>query len=102
MFYDKFERLCELRKTTPSAVCQAVGLSRTTSAYWKRSNGVPKREALEKIAEYLGVSVDYLLERDEKNAPDDAARSVIIEKVKSLPDSQLDRLLGYLEGLAEE
>lgn len=61
-------------------------------------------QALEVIADCLDVSVDYLLGREEqKNSTSDTnVRSAVIEKLNQLPDSQLDRLLGYLEALAEE
>ena len=62
-------------------------------------------QALEIIADCLDVSVDYLLGRDEQqknSTPDTNVRSAVIEKLNQLPDSQLDRLLGYLEALAEE
>lgn len=70
----------------------------------KMANGTDvMSQTLVKIADYLNVSVDYLLGRDIKNnAPEDDIRSVIIERVNRLTDSQLDRLLGYLEALTEE
>ena len=63
---------------------------------------------LAKIADFLGVSVDYLLGRnnkeiptdDKKSAPDDVVRDTIIEKLNDMDDRQLARLQGYLEGLA--
>lgn len=50
------------------------------------------------IADYLGCSVDYLLGRDNKNAPDDI-RSAIINLVYSLSDKKAKALLDFLEGL---
>ena len=67
MFYEVFERLCHERGTSPFACCKAIGLNGGTAAYWKRSGGIPKRETLEKLSEFLGCSVDYLLDRDIKN-----------------------------------
>lgn len=60
---------------------------------------------LAKIADFLGVSVDYLLGRkqqieNKKSAPDDVIRDTIIEKLNDMDDRQLARLQGYLEGLA--
>lgn len=65
MFYEIFEKLCKEKNTSPFACCKAVGLAGGTAAYWKKSGKIPKRESLEKIAEYLGCSVDYLLGREE-------------------------------------
>ena len=65
MFYDTLKKLCDDAGTTPHAVCLALGLSQGAAPYWKKSGGTPKREVLEKIAEFFGVSVDYLLDRQE-------------------------------------
>ena len=59
-------------------------------------------QTLVKIADHLNVSVDYLLGREVKNNAPEDIRSAIIDKINRLSDSQLDRLLGYLEALAEE
>lgn len=69
---------------------------------------MPKTDTLAVIADYLGVSVDYLLGRkfeeasvdNKKSAPDDDIRDTIIEKLNNMDDRQLARLQGYLEGLA--
>ncbi len=53
------------------------------------------------IADYLGCSVDYLLGRENKNAPDDI-RSTIINLVYSLSDKKAKALLDFLEGLISE
>lgn len=60
MFWDTFFDECNKKGTTPNAVCKAIGLSNATATGWK--NGTqPKADILVKIAEYLDVSVDYLL-----------------------------------------
>ena len=38
----------------------------------------------------------------QKNTPDEEVRSIVIEKVNNLSNSQLDRLLGYIEALSED
>lgn len=53
------------------------------------------------IADYLGCSVDYLLGRENKNAPDNI-RSTIINLVYSLSDKKAKALLDFLEGLISE
>ncbi len=101
MFYDKFAALCYERHTTPNAVCAELGLSNSIATYWKKSKGTPKRETLEKIAEYLDVSVDALLSKETKNAPDNAIKSAIIEKVNTLTNAQAAQLLAFLESFLQ-
>lgn len=96
----------ELKKDSSKSVkemCQVCEVNKNILSTMA-AGSMPKLENLSKIADYLGVSVDYLLcrEQNEKSTPDNAVRSAVIEKVNHLPDSSLDRLLGYLEALEEE
>jgi transcriptional regulator with XRE-family HTH domain len=64
MFYDIFKELCHNHGETPNAVCLKLGFSAAAAPYWKKSGKAPKRDGLEKIADYFDVSVEYLLGRD--------------------------------------
>lgn len=67
-----------------------TGLGANTLQHMKTS--VPKVDTLAKIADYLGVSVDYLLGREIKNAPDDEVRGDIIERIRSLSEADAEKL----------
>ena len=100
LFYEVFEQLCAENRTSPSKVCVELGLSKTASSFWKRTNGIPKRETLEKIAERFGVSVDYLLCKEkEKPAPVQVNRNELFSILAQLTDAELDDLLKYSEFL---
>ena len=114
MFYDVFEKLCKEHGTSPSAVCVDIGYSKTTSSYWKQSQRPPKIDALQQIANYFGVSVDYLLEKENlqsnvievpieiaetKNAPTKPSRSELFTILGKLTDSELDEVLDFAEYL---
>lgn len=64
MFYDKYIYLCNKNEISPSAAALEMGLSKTTVNRWKNGGGVTDVNVL-KVAEYFGVTVDYLLQ-DEK------------------------------------
>lgn len=101
MFYDVFERQCHKEGTSPFACCKAIGLNGGTAAYWKKSGGIPKRETLEKIAEHLNCTVDYLLGRETKTPPElltlRATRDEWAEILNSMTDENLIRLRDYAE-----
>ncbi|MFR5684982.1 MAG: helix-turn-helix domain-containing protein, partial [Clostridia bacterium] len=42
-------------------VSKATGISKSTFSDWKSGRSKPKQEKLQKIADYFGVSVDYLM-----------------------------------------
>lgn len=60
VFYDQFVKLCKARGVSPSAVMVSIGLNKSNATFWKRGS-IPKGDTLQKLADYFGVSVDYLL-----------------------------------------
>ena len=68
MFFDKYTELCKRKGKTPTGVAIELNVSRATVNYWKNGN-VPKQDTLIKIANYFGVSVDYLLGNETKETP---------------------------------
>lgn len=81
MFYDTFTNLCAENNVTPNKVLVDCSISRTSVAKWKKG-AVPNGATLEKLADYFGVSVDYLLGIDEtKKAPaEDGGRMVDLDE----------------------
>lgn len=63
MFYDIVNNLCKERKTTITRMAEEIGLSNAAPTSW-RKGAVPKLSTVEKISEYFGVSVEYLLGRE--------------------------------------
>ena len=64
--WEVFYSLCKARGVAPSAVALALGFSKSTVSAWKRGEYMPKQDKLLKIAEYFGVSLDYLTTGTEK------------------------------------
>lgn len=60
MFYDNFSFLCSQRNVSPSAVMKAIGLNKSSASYWKKGK-IPSSDTLQKLADYFGVSLDYLV-----------------------------------------
>lgn len=63
--YDVFEKLCNKKGVTPYRVCKETGLTTSTISNWKAGRYTPKQDKMQKIAEYFGVSVDYLMTGEE-------------------------------------
>lgn len=64
--YEIFEQLCEKFNVTPYRVCKETGLTTATISNWKAGRYVPKQDKLQKIANYFGVSLEYLTTGVEK------------------------------------
>ena len=63
-----YERYCyvrDQRKVKDAHVAEAAGIGKSTFSDWKSGRSIPKRAKMEKIANVLGVSVEYLLSGEE-------------------------------------
>ena len=63
--YEIFERLCRERGVTPYRVSEATGIRTSSLSGWKAGKFTPKQEKLKKIADYFGVSIEYLMTGEE-------------------------------------
>ena len=69
MFYDKLKELCDKKGIKPSRVAIECGFSKGTVSHWKKDGTLPQREILSKIANYFGVTIDYLIGNEQKENP---------------------------------
>lgn len=75
--YEIYCKLRDERGIRDSDVVKATGITKSTFSDWKSGRSKPKSEKLQKIADFFGVSVDYLTtgtEPAEKPSPDLTAR----------------------------
>lgn len=58
----KYEKYCKLRDSKnlkDANVAQATGIGKSTFSDWKSGRSEPKNDKLQKIADFLGVSINY-------------------------------------------
>ena len=95
--------LIKEQKKKQTELADYLGIKPQTITDWKSGKNKSYLNYIKQIAEFLNVSTDRLLGFEcKKSTPDKNVRDAVIEKVNHLPDSRLDRLLGYLERLEEE
>lgn len=59
--YEVLEKLLKERGITAYRLAQETGISTATLTGWKKGRYTPKRDKLQKIADYFGVTVEYLV-----------------------------------------
>ncbi len=74
MFWDRFYALCIKKETKPNTIAREIGVSNAICTKWKKTGVIPNGETLEKIADCLDCSVDYLLGRTDN--PESNKKSV--------------------------
>ena len=75
MFFEIYQDLCRKKGLSVNAVAKALSISSGAVSEWKKGR-TPHNSTLKKIADYFGVSVDFLLDRtnvqEEENEPFDS------------------------------
>ena len=67
--YEIFEQLLQKYGVSAYKVAKSTGVTQSTLSDWKRGRSTPKSENMKKLADYFGVTIDYLMtgkEEDEK------------------------------------
>lgn len=109
MFFDNFVRLCEQKGVKPSRALTEAGVPKSAYSYWRTEAGAgndakPTNQNAVKLAQYFGVTVDYLLTGNQKENPPqqpqsevDAALERIRKKLESMPKEQREALMNLIE-----
>ena len=101
MDYRIFENLLKMNKTTVYRVSKSTGISASTFTDWKTGRSVPKLDKIKLIADYFGVSVEYMInERESEGVDEDevieGSRVSIIGEIRAgSPIITNETLLGY-------
>ena len=59
--YEVFEQLLQKHGVTPYKVAKEAGVTQTALSNWKSGRSTPSSKTLQKIADYFGITVDYLM-----------------------------------------
>lgn len=114
--YEIYQKLLDSRNLKNADISRATGISNMTLSDWKRGKSTPKQDKLQKIADYFGVSIEYLMTGKEPTIDSSAQVYYIDEETartaqeiynndKILFDvyktADKDRLIAYAKKLSE-
>lgn len=97
------ERILEtLDKKDKMAVdlCRLLGIQQSTFSSWKTRKKNPPAEYLKTIADFLGVSLDYLITGKDAAPPKytSSTEDELLELFRSLPDAKKYEFIGEIKG----
>lgn len=101
--YQIFEELCKAHGVTPYKVSKETGISTATLTSWKKGVYEPKTDKRKQIAEYFGVSLQYLdtgiaIDLPPGKAPEAATRVPVYGYVRAgIPMEAIEDILDYEE-----
>lgn len=90
--------------------CQKLNISQSTLSGWESGKWQPDNDTLIKLADFFGVSVDYLLGRDTQKSPapfngyeaTDAQTRDLLKLFGYMNTIQRAQVYGYAVGLLEQ
>ena len=92
------------QRVSQQEICQYLNLTKQTFSDWKSGKSESYLKYLPQIAEYLDVSVDYLLGKtpspERENIPEDEKR--LRELLSQMSEEQLQTALKIISAIAEE
>lgn len=104
MFWTNFSTLCADKNLSPNAVAMELKIPSGSITAW-RNGATPRTKSLTKIANYFGVTVDYLLNAEKENPTSVAADGVdeldkeALDIMHQLPPEKRAAGLAMLRGL---
>jgi len=109
-FKDRLKELRSKKGITQEVLASALDIPESTVRRYESSDdNTPRRERLEKIADYFGVSVDYLLGRTEDPTPPakkdkqpDELTTIMFHKWDQLDEKRRKQALKLIEILEQE
>lgn len=103
MTYQYFEQLLKMAGSTVYRVSKETGISASTFTDWKNGRSIPKADKLKKIADYFGVSLDYLMGGAPELLPSQERKIPIIGEIRAgSPIITNEALLGYETASVED
>ncbi len=110
--YETFEKLLIMNNVTAYKVSKDTGIPYSALSEWKMGRSTPKQDKLMKIAEYFGVSIDYLLGIDNETKfnvkfSTDEENMIFLEMMSNMEKLNINgmkearRYMAYLAGIQE-
>ena len=92
--YEIFEQLLQKYGVSAYKVAKETGVTQSTLSDWKRGRSTPKSENMKKLADYFGVSIDYLMTGKEEGEKE--------PKLKPKDEKEIKEILANTEQLLKQ
>lgn len=99
MFIDNFIRICEIKGLKPTPTLQECGISPSTATNWvKKGDVIPDGKTIIKLANFLNVSADYLLDVNNSSSQDETE---LLNTYRNLTDNGKKKVINFVDKVAD-
>lgn len=94
-FIEKIDYLLNRKKVAKGEFLKAVGFNKSAYNSWKTGFTKSYMSKIDVIADYFGVSVDYLLDREKPFSPAITEEEILIETFRGCDEERQAAILRY-------
>ena len=99
--YEIFSKLLEARGLKAADVCRGTGLPSSLFSEWKRGKSTPKADKMKRIADYFGVSIEYLMtgkeSKNQTTEPSPVETLAAHFEGEELSEEEMEEIMNYVE-----
>lgn len=101
---DKIISVMKMKKIPQNKLTEHLGLSKSTFSSWKSGKNESYRKYLPEIAEFIGVSVSYLIGEDEKKFDEqlEGIDFALMSETEGLTNKQKQTVINYIKFLKSQ
>jgi len=99
---EKITKLKKLKNLSQVALAEATGISRDAISKYERGDSVPSVDYAKRIADALGVSLDYLMSDSDKEDVLDNDAVKRIKEIQDLPVAEKDKIYSVIDALIRD
>lgn len=91
--YQRITILLTLRGSSTAEMLSACGITRQAYSNWKCGKRNPRAESLQKIADFIGVTVEDLISEKSDIVPESVKEKTLLQLFRSATPDQQDMIL---------
>lgn len=97
---ERIYQLLDEKEKRAYALCELLGIRTSTMSTWRSRQTDPPARMLKTIANFLGVSLDYLLTGEEAAAPryTSTQEDELLDLFRALPEFKKYEFIGEIKG----
>jgi transcriptional regulator with XRE-family HTH domain len=98
-FGQRLKRLREEKELSQQELAKLFSLSQSTIAYYELDKKQPSQKTLQRLAEFFGCTVDYILGRTDIRNPDQPDEDIVafLRAAEDLTEDEKREVLAYIE-----
>ena len=101
-FGEKISKLKKLKKMSQVELAEKTGISRDAISKYERGDVMPSVEYAKRIADVLGVSLDYLVNDSDQEEVLDNEAVKRIKEIQLLPKQDKEKILSVVDALIRD